>query len=324
MVKRTRKHGAFAVDETFDIDIKRVESRRDSLTVLQALKTVYRQMEISGNRPRTIESYAFAWNEFIKVTNVRYVEDIDADMIYDYLNEIDVSNATKLVRLKSLKAILNRFFDNRWIEIRFWSKIQIKVDKTIKGASKESDVELLLSLIDRSTYVGFRDSVAILLMYKTGLRITTIGELRERHIDFTSNTIDMDGAVLKNRDTLKLPIEDQLAEMLKVLIEKNKQIRRKYNTRNTYVFLSANGQGINNSQSSSNAISKSLTKYAREFGLKNVNAHALRRAFATNLLNQGANVALISKALGHKSLETTTVYLDLEKEFVAESLRDYL
>lgn len=40
--------------------------------------------------------------------------------------------------------------------------------------------------------------------------------------------------------------------------------------------------------------------------------------------NQGANVALISKALGHKSLETTTVYLDLEKEFVAESLRDYL
>lgn len=183
MVKRTRKHGAFAIEELFDIDFKRVEDRRDSLSVLQALKTVFRQMEISGNRPRTIESYEFAWNEFIKVTSVRYVEDIDADMIYDYLNEIDVSNATKLVRLKSLKAILNRFFDNRWIEIRFWSN-------------------------DRSTYVGFRDSVAILLMYKAGLRITTIGELRERHIDFTTNTIDMDGAVLKNRDTLKLPIDD--------------------------------------------------------------------------------------------------------------------
>ncbi|MEK4081597.1 tyrosine-type recombinase/integrase [Solibacillus sp. FSL K6-1126] len=323
-MKRTRKHGAFAVAETFDIEIKPVEDRRDSLTVAQALKAVYRQMEISGNRPRTIESYAFAWNEFIKVTGVKYVEDIDADMIYDYLNEIDVSKATKLVRLKSLKAILNRFFDNRWIEIRFWSKIQIKVDKSIKGAAKENDVEVLLSLIDRSTFVGFRDTCAILLMYRTGIRITTLGELRERHIDLDSKTIDMDGAVLKNRDTLKLPIDDQLADMLRVLIEKNKQVRRKYNTRNSYVFLSANGQGINNSQSSSNAISKSLTKYAREFGLKNVNAHALRRAFATNLLNQGANVALISKALGHKSLETTTVYLDLEKEFVAESLREYL
>lgn len=323
-MKRTRKHGAFAVAETFDIEIKPVEDRRDSLTVAQALKAVYRQMEISGNRPRTIESYAFAWNEFIKVTGVKYVEDIDADMIYDYLNEIDVSKATKLVRLKSLKAILNRFFDNRWIEIRFWSKIQIKVDKSIKGAAKENDVEVLLSLIDRSTFVGFRDTCAILLMYRTGIRITTLGELRERHIDLDSKTIDMDGAVLKNRDTLKLPIDDRLADMLRVLIEKNKQVRRKYNTRNSYVFLSANGQGINNSQSSSNAISKSLTKYAREFGLKNVNAHALRRAFATNLLNQGANVALISKALGHKSLETTTVYLDLEKEFVAESLREYL
>jgi len=324
VVKRTRKHGAFAVDEKFDIEIKPVEDRRDSLTVQQALKTVFRQMQISGNRPRTIESYAFAWNEFIKITGVKYVEDIDADMIYDYLNEIDVTKSTKLVRLKSLKAILNRFFDNRWIEIRFWSKINIKVDKSIKGAAKESDVEVLLSLIDRSTFVGFRDTCAILLMYRTGIRITTVGELRERHIDFDNKSIDMDGTVLKNRDTLKLPIDDQLAEMLKLLIEKNKQVRRKYNTRNSYVFLSANGQGINNSQSSSNAISKSLTKYAREFGLKNVNAHALRRAFATNLLNQGANVALISKALGHKSLETTTVYLDLEREFVAESLREYL
>lgn len=324
MVKRTRKHGAFAVEDTFDIEIKKVEDKRDSLTVAHALKTVFRQMQISGNRPRTIESYEFAWNEFIKVTGVKYVEDIDADMIYDYLNEIDVSKATKLVRLKSLKAVLNRFFDNRWIEVRFWSKIQIKVDKSVKGAAKESDVEVLLSLIDRSTFVGFRDTCAILLMYKTGLRITTVGELRERHIDFRTNTIDLDGAVLKNRDTLKLPIDDQLADMLKVLIEKNKQVRSKYKTRNSYVFLSANGNGINNSQSSSNAISKSLTKYAREFGLKNVNAHALRRAFATNLLNQGCNVALISKALGHQSLETTTAYLDLEKEFVAESLRDYL
>lgn len=323
-MKRTRKHGAFAVGEKFDIEIKTVEDRRDSLRVQQALKTVFRQMQISGNRPRTIESYEFAWNEFIKVTGVKYVEDIDADMIYDYLNEIDVSKATKLVRLKSLKAVLNRFFDNRWIEVRFWSKIQIKVDKSVKGAAKENDVEVLLSLIDRSTFVGFRDTCAILLMYRTGIRITTLGELRERHIDLDNKTIDMDGAVLKNRDTLKLPIDDQLADMLRVLIEKNKQVRRKYNTRNSYVFLSANGQGINNSQSSSNAISKSLTKYAREFGLKNVNAHALRRAFATNLLNQGANVALISKALGHKSLETTTVYLDLEKEFVAESLREYL
>ncbi|MCH7322895.1 hypothetical protein LZ480_13520 [Solibacillus sp. MA9] len=113
MIKRTRKHGAFAVDETFDVEIKRVEDRRDSLTVAHALKTVFRQMQISGNRPRTIESYEFAWNEFIKVTGVKYVEDIDADMIYDYLNEIDVSKATKLVRLKSLKAVLNRFFDNR-------------------------------------------------------------------------------------------------------------------------------------------------------------------------------------------------------------------
>jgi len=147
VVKRTRKHGAFAVEESFDIDFKRIEDRRDSLTVQQALKTVFRQMEISGNRPRTIESYAFAWNEFIKVTSVRYVEDIDADMIYDYLNEIDVSNATKLVRLKSLKAVLNRSSDNRWIEIVFGRRFKLKLIKRLKAHQKRATLKYCYRLL---------------------------------------------------------------------------------------------------------------------------------------------------------------------------------
>ena len=326
MVKNSRKHGVFAVEKSFDISLQQdVDGyKRDGMTVEQALKIVFRQMELSGSRPRTIETYSFAFKEFQGITGVVYAEDIDAEMIYDYLNSIDVAKATKLVRLKSLKAVLNRFFDNRWIEYKFWSNIRIKIDKKVKKGAKENDIEILLSLIDRTTYIGFRDTVAILLLYKTGIRINTLGELRENHIDFARLLIDMDGAILKGRDSLKLPIDEQLAEMLKVLIAKNKAIRAKYGIRNNYVFISQNGRAINNNKSSSNAISKQLTKYARTYGLKNINAHSLRRAFAKNLLDQGANVALISKALGHKSLETTTMYLDLDKETVAESLRDYL
>lgn len=325
MVRNNRRHGVFAVERHYDdLTVKPTNEIKNGITIDEALRIVFRQMQLSGNRPRTIESYDFAFTEFIRITGVEYVEDITADTLYDYLNAIDVARATKLVRLKSIKAVLNRFFDNRWIEYRFWTTIQIKIDKQVKKGAKESDVEVLLSLIDRSTFIGFRDTVAVMLLYKTGIRIQTLGELREHHIDFENMLIDLDGAVLKNHDSLKLPINEQIADLLKTLIERNRAIRSKYNTRNNFVFISQNGRGINNTKSSSNAISKQLTKYARNYGLKNINAHALRRAYATNLLNQGANVALISKALGHKSLETTTMYLDLDKETVAENLRSFL
>lgn len=67
-----------------------------------------------------------------------------------------------------------------------------------------------------------------------------------------------------------------------------------------------------------------LSKYAIRFGLENINAHAIRRAYAKNLHNNGASVALISKALGHSDLAITTLYLDIDVEEVAKDLREYL
>ncbi|MFJ5770337.1 tyrosine-type recombinase/integrase [Psychrobacillus sp. NPDC093180] len=59
---------------------------------------------------------------------------------------------------------------------------------------------------------------------------------------------------------------------------------------------------MNTSKSSNCAISKQLNKYSNRFGLENINAHAIRRAFAKRLLEKGASVPLISKALEHSDL----------------------
>lgn len=81
---------------------------------------------------------------------------------------------------------------------------------------------------------------------------------------------------------------------------------------------------MNTSKSSNCAISKQLNKYSKRFGLENINAHAIRRAYAKNLHDKGASIALISKALGHSDLAVTTQYLDLDVEEVAKDLREYL
>lgn len=322
--KNSRKHGVFAVDGPSEIKLSPEGDMRDSLTIQRAMELVERQMRVSGLRDRTIQSYTFAMNEFRAVTKIKYVEDITLDTLYDYMNAINVSNTTKLIRLKAIKAILGRFYDNRWIEFKFWKAIQIKVDKKVKPEAAIHDIELLLSLIDRSNFIGFRDSVAILLMYKTGIRIRTLGELRESHIDFENMTLNLDGAILKNRSFLQLPFDNQISDLLKQLIEQNNKIRRKYKKRNNRIFITQNGDCVMRKDSSTNAISKQLTKYARKYGLKNVNPHAIRRAYAKSLLVRGADVALISKALGHSDLSTTTQYLNLDSAEVVNSLREYL
>ena len=96
-----------------------------------------------------------------------------------------------------------------------------------------------------------------------------------------------------------------------------------YGVKNNYVFITKKGGVIPNSPTHYN-IQKRLNKYSKEFGLRNINPHALRRGFAKSLLNKGANIAEISKALGHSNLAVTTQYLHLDKEEVAENLRKYL
>ena len=160
-------------------------------------------------------------------------------------------------------------------------------------------------------------------LYKTGVRINTLGQIKECHIDFANGMLNLEGSIMKNHKSLNLPIDDQLIELFRVLIEQNEKIRKYYKQDNDLLFITQRGTTINTS-STNNAISKQLSKYSKHYDLPNINPHAIRRAYAKSLYDKGANIALISKALGHSNLAVTTQYLDLEVDEVAENLRDYL
>ncbi len=323
----TKKSGLFDVDFVIEeIEIIPQQTKEDvihSKCVEDALRIVLQQMLTSGYRTRTMKDYGTIVFGFLKCTNIRYLDEIKTETIYLWLDSMDVSNQTKLTRLKALKSFLSKCFNNGWYHAKFWQSINVKVDKKVKKGTKPSDIQVLLSLIDMDTFTGLRDATAIMTLYKTGIRINTLGQLEERHIDFDSKLLVLDGSILKNHQVLKLPIDDQLINLYKVLIKQNRKIRAHYKTTNTDIFISCKGTSLN-TKSTNNAISKQLTKYSKRFNLENINAHAIRRAYAKNLHEKGANIALISKALGHSDLAVTTQYLDLDVEEVAGSLREYL
>jgi integrase/recombinase XerD len=300
---------------------KRIYS--DGFTVDKALSAVIRQMKAAGLRERTISDYEIYVNDFVEKTGVRVLNEITVDDVYAWLSSMNVSNQTKLTRLKCLKAFFNRCFNNGWLENKFWSSIRIKVDNPVKEGATDREINILLSMLDLTDFVQLRDATAILLMYQTGIRVGTLARLENKHVNLEANLLKIDGGIIKNHESIFLPFDDVLARLLNVLIQQNDLVRRDNKVKNELIFITTKGTTVVSSPTN-NVITKRLNKYAREFGLKNINPHALRRGFAKNLLKKGANIALISKALGHSDLAVTTRYLHLDKNEVAENLRKYL
>lgn len=296
-----------------------------NIKIQHALTILNQQMSISGLRKRTITDYNYQFNRFAEMVNIEYIHEITTEKIYEYLSLMgNIKDISKLNRLKTMTAILGRCYDNGWVEKKFWKNIKIKVDKTIKKPTEENELSILLSLLDKTTYSGFRDSVAVLLLYKTGIRITTLGLIEEKHIDFNNQMLVVTGDIMKSHKALKLPLDDDMCSLLHQLIEVNRELRMEYKQKHSYVFLTSAATPIKNTVSPANLISKNLWKYSKRYGLNNINPHSIRRLYAQNLIKRGANINLVSHALGHHSLDTTSRYLYLDEDTVANNLRDYL
>lgn len=298
---------------------------RAALTIEKALEIVIRQMRASGLRERTIDDYDRYVMDFIKKTEIKYLLAVDADSIYDWLSMMNVSPATKRIRLKCFNAFLGKCFNNGWLTDMFWKNIQIRVDEEVKEGATEEDVFNILRLLDLSRFIELRDAAAILTFYQTGIRLATLSALEERHVDLENRLLRIEGALLKNRKVILLPFDGRLQKLFEVLFEQNRIIRDEKGVVNNYAFITQQGNSIYNPKTPrSNAISKRMTYYKRKYDIPNINPHALRRGFAKDIYRRSkGDLALVSKALGHSDFGVTTRYLHLDADEVADKLREF-
>ncbi|MGX7197647.1 tyrosine-type recombinase/integrase [Enterococcus olivae] len=299
-------------------------NQQGGMKILDALDVILKQLKLLGRRERTLHEYRKWTLSYVQTVDQEYLSEITVESIFQWLSSMEgTSNATRNIRLKSFKAVLSRCFDNGWIPSKFWKNIQIKVDTKVKPAATDDDIRILLSVLDLSNWHQLRDATAILLMYRTGIRLATLSSLKEEHVDYSSKQLLLSADIMKNHDWLKLPLDEDLLLLLRALTDHNKIIRSRKKKRNSYVFITEQGNQVQSSFNN-NVVQKRLGRYGNELNLQNINPHALRRGFATNLMKKDAPISLISKALGHTDTVTTSKYLYLSKEEVAESLKQYL
>lgn len=171
----------------------------------------------------------------------------------------------------------------------------------------EDEMLRLLSAPDRSTTDGFVDYITILILYATGLRVGELSALNIQDVDLKEGWVHIRES--KGRDR-------QVA-IPKAAIDDLKKYVGLYRKAKTGPFL-LNMQG---SRIKPWTVTKRLRHYSAVAGIqKPVSPHTIRHTFATHLIQHGARVEVVAKALGHKTLAETTPYVHADFEDICQAV----
>jgi integrase/recombinase XerD len=180
-----------------------------------------------------------------------------------------------------------------------------KLGRSLPKTLSEQDVEALLNAPDISTAIGIRDRAMLEVLYASGLRITELVTLDLNSVNIRQGVIRVMGKGSKER---LVPIgEDALDWVTKYLEQARAELLGGKVA--SVLFVSQHAKGMTRQ-----TFWHRLKVYA---GLAHISStlspHILRHAFATHLLNHGADLRVVQMLLGHSDVSTTTIYTHVAK-----------
>ena len=185
-----------------------------------------------------------------------------------------------------------------------------KLGRPLPKSLTEEDVERLLQAPNSDTPVGMRDKAMLELLYATGLRVSELVGLELSQINLRQGVVRVMGKGGKER---LVPVgEEALACLLTYLRETRQALLGKGGSE--VLFPSARGVGMTRQ-----TFWHRIKHWARIAGIeKPISPHVLRHAFATHLVNHGADLRVVQLLLGHSDLSTTQIYTHVARARMRE------
>lgn len=180
-----------------------------------------------------------------------------------------------------------------------------KQNQTLPAVISETQVEALLAAPDLTTALGLRDSALLEVMYATGLRVSEAVALSLTEIDLNRGVLHTVGKGDKER---LVPLGEVAAERLQEYLREARPHLLK-GLASDDVFVSQKRSRI------SRQLAWMIVKrYAATVGIPRLTPHGLRHAFATHLVNHGADLRVVQILLGHADISTTQIYTHIASE----------
>ena len=259
----------------------------------------------SGLSDNTLSAYRTDLMQFFNWAGIRELgsREIGPELISDYISyrAITYSNRSAARSLSTLR----RFFrylvqENELDHDPCANIVSPGVGKSLPKTLSEQEVGKLLMAPDTGTSLGLRDRAMMEVLYATGMRVSELVGLPMSDIDTTLGACRIIGKGNKERI---VPLgEDASDWVTRYLKESRPDILGEMQS--SAVFVSKRGTAM-----SRQGYWQNLKRYAVLAGISSsLSPHTLRHAFATHLLNNGADLRSVQMLLGHSSLSTTQIY----------------
>ncbi len=261
----------------------------------------------SANTVKSKTHSLYNLTEFLNGIGVEKLSDLTLEHMNHYIKSVlcNYCQSSAATRLRDAKQFLDFLFASGTIVENISEKMmKIPSNSTpvfLPSAFKTEDIKRLLSTIDRTGPSGKRAYAVILLVAKSGLRLSDVQNLQFHNIDWTQNAIRI--TQVKTKEPLVLPLLPDVGWALIDYIKNGRPISDSQN-----IFLRERAPYIP-LQNFDNILVKHLrlagisTNYIRHHGL-----HSLRHGLATTLLEEETPIHIIQEILGHVNMETTQKY----------------
>ena len=266
-----------------------------------------------GLSQNTLDSYRSDLEQFstwLEKNNLSYIKTSKKEILsyLSFLFQKGLGSKTVARKLSSLKSFFRYLVFKSIIPNDPSSEVETpKLLKSIPKSISEKEVEALLAAPDEKTDIGLRDKTMIETLYSCGLRISELTNLEVLNLNLRQGVIRVIGKGQKER---LVPMGDQLIGLLELYISSSR--KNLLNKRHSdFLFLSTRGQRMTRQ-----SFWHRIKHYCLASGFEpdKISPHVLRHAFATHLLNNGADLRVVQLLLGHSDLNTTQIYTEVARQ----------
>jgi integrase/recombinase XerD len=181
-----------------------------------------------------------------------------------------------------------------------------RIGRSLPKTLSEDEVDALLNAPNTDEPLGHRDRAMLELLYATGLRVSELINLKQSQINFNQGVLRIVGK--GDRERL-IPLGEESQRWLKKFID-GARMEILLERQTEYLFPTRRGDRMTRQ-----AFWHIIKRYAEKGGIrKKLSPHSLRHAFATHLLNHGADLRVVQLLLGHSDLSTTQIYTHVARE----------
>lgn len=185
-----------------------------------------------------------------------------------------------------------------------------KIGRTLPQSLTEEEVEALLAAPVVSDPLGHRDRAMLELLYATGVRVSELINLKVSQVNLNQGVLRIIGK--GDRERL-IPLGDEAQDWAKKFID-GPRVKILLERQTEYLFPTGRGDRMTRQ-----AFWHIIKRYAKKAGIgKKLSPHTVRHAFATHLLNNGADLRVVQLLLGHSDVSTTQIYTHVARERMKE------